>query len=172
MGPRELRDKYERMYALREANARAKTDPRSPEPDTRAELARLAEEFPGALREIDQLPLGTIRERIVALSALEKLPGTPAPWMIAQVAFHRHARGALAAKRWLAGRKDVTPAMHADFARAHAGHDAALFASDLRSVARPPRGRIVDLVFEHVARALDVTPTEARALVLGAAAKR
>lgn len=172
---RGLRDKYERMLSLRTAHERARVDPRFVEPDPRPEMARLAEEFPGSLREIDALPLTVIAARIEALRAVEPRPREAEPWMLAQVAFHRYARGALATKRWLAGRKAITPALRSAFARATArlprGADARLFAEELEAIACPPRGRLMDVVHARVARALDVTPAEARALVFGTRAR-
>lgn len=168
---RGLRDKYERMLALRTAHARARVDPFFVEPDPRPEMARLAEEYPGSLREIDTLGLDVIAARIAALRTAEARPREAQPWMIAQVAFHRYARGALAAKRWLAGRRAITPALRSAFTRATArlprGADAGLFAEELETIAQPPRGRLMDVVHARVARALDVTPAQARALVFG-----
>ncbi|MDF2696373.1 MAG: hypothetical protein K0S65_4756 [Labilithrix sp.] len=136
-------------------------------------MARLADEYPGSLREIDTLPLDVIRARVHALDAAARRPSTAEPWMVAQAVFHRHARGALAAKRWLAGRKVITPALRAAFVRSlrtlARGPEAKLFANELEAVASPPGGRLMDLVHAHVARTLDVTVAEARALVFGRA---
>src|SRR5215213_4368889 len=101
-----LRSKYEAMKTLRELHARAKRDPSFVEPDPKAKLAALADAFPGALREIDELPLELIETRIRAIARAEIDASAIAEWMIVQASFHRFARGALAAKRWLAGRKD------------------------------------------------------------------
>ena len=169
---RALRDKYERMLSLREAHARARSDASFEEPDPRPEMARLAAEYPGSLREIDTLSIELIAARIEALETAEREPLRIESWMIAQVTFHRHARGVLVAKRWLAGRKAITPAVIAAFTDALAtmprGDDAELFLDELDAVASPPRGRLMDLVHVRVARALDVTEAEARALVFGA----
>lgn len=154
------------MFELRAAHDRACRDPAFPEPDPRPELSRLAERFPGALREIDRLPLEVIASRIGALAAVEAAPERAEPWMVAQIVFHRHARGALAAKRWLAGRRAVTPDLASAFAAAMADDDALLFAEALEAVAAPPRGRLMDVVYARVAHVLDVSVAEARALVL------
>lgn len=159
------------MLVLRLAHARARSAPSFVEPDPRAEMADLADDFPGALREIDELPLEVIVARIERLSTADAEPSNAEPWMIAQVAFHRLARGALVAKRWLGRRKDVTPEDEEAFARALPSlrhrSDAELFSGDLARIGRPPRGRLMDLVHARLAAVLAVTETEARALVFG-----
>lgn len=86
---RRLAQKYAELLALRDAHARGE-DP----PDVKARLRALAARFPGALRELDQLP----RQAIVArLAALEAAPteGPLATWMIATDRVHRWLRVAL-----------------------------------------------------------------------------
>ena len=166
---RALRDKYERMLHLRELHSRARTEPGFVEPDPRPAMADLARTYPGALREIDELPLALIRARIGELAAAELDVAMALPWMDAQSRFHALARGALAVKRWLEGRR-VTAALEHDFALVlptlpNAG-DAHLWAGDLGAIATPPRGRLMDLVFARLARDLGVDVTSARAAVL------
>lgn len=157
------------MLHLRELHARAHADAGFVEPDPRAAMAELARRFPGALREIDELPIDVIRGRIAALAAAEADRAQLLPWMTAHAAFHRLARGALAAKRWLAGRA-LTPALEAAFAEALPAltdaDDARAWADDLRAIADPPRGRVMDLVYDRLARELGVEITAARAAVL------
>src|SRR5688572_17564639 len=146
-----LRAKYEAMKKLRDLHARAKSDPTFIEPDPKPRLAALADEFPGALREIDELPLDTITERIDALAKAERNADDESlrlPWMVVQATFHRFARGALAAKRWLAGKRDPNEADRVAFVRAldaneiaHAD-DARAWVDALATVARPPDGRL------------------------------
>jgi hypothetical protein len=166
---RALRDKYERMLRLRQLHARAAKEPDFVEPDPRPAMAELARLYPGALREIDELPLDVIHARIDELVRAEGDRSLVAPWMTAQTSFHRLARGALAVKRWLAGRP-VTPEVHRAFARAldgMSGSDAArLWANDLAAIARPPRGRVMDLVYARLAGELGVDVSAARAAVL------
>jgi hypothetical protein len=156
-----LRCKYEAMKALRDLHARAKEDPSFHEPDPKVQLAALADAFPGALREIDELPIETIAERIAALAAAENDEVAIAPWMIVQTTFHRLARGALATKRWLNGRKDPTEEDRASFVcaldRGEVGHasDARYWIDALATIARPPDGRLMRVVWEHVALELD-----------------
>ena len=68
---RALRDKYEQMLCLRQLHARAKQDPEFVEPDPRSAMAALARDYPGALREIDELPIEDIERRIAELAAAE-----------------------------------------------------------------------------------------------------
>lgn len=168
---RALREKYEAMLALRVAHERARTDPRYVEPDPREAMMALAARFPGALREIDELPLATIRARIDELLEVEREGARAASWMIAQARFHRLARGALATKRWLAKRKSATAALEAAFARAIAegavADDALLWAGALEAIARPPRGRVTDVVFARLARDLAMDEVVVRDLVFG-----
>lgn len=150
-------------------HVRAHVDASYIEPDPRAEMARLAEEFPGSLREIDVLALDAITTRIVALTRAERSASHVEAWMHAQAVFHRLMRGALVTKRWLSRRKSITEATRAEFAEAlptlARGEDAALFLDDLDRVANPPRGRLLVVVHAKLAEALGVTESEARDLV-------
>lgn len=166
---RALRDKYEQMLCLRQLHARAKDEPDFVEPDPRPAMAALARRYPGALREVDELPLDVIEARIAELDAAQRDPSRIASWMKAQAGFHRLARGALAVKRWLAGR---TPTPEIDEAFANAlltmpeREDAMSWADDLAAVAKPPRGRVMDLVYARLAHELGVDVTAAREAVL------
>jgi hypothetical protein len=156
-----LREKYEEMLRLRLERSGA---------DPRRAMAALASRFPGALREIDELPLETIASRLSELRATEG--GAPAsPWMEALHLFHSLTRGALCAKRWLAGRKDVGDEVRAAFEREATalcwGDDARAWGNDLSRLASPPRGRVTELVYERMSAQLGVTPDEARTLVFG-----
>lgn len=114
-------------------------------------LKRLAAEFPGALRELDCLPLDVIDRRRDAVSRAEQ--GAPLePWIEWMIAYHRLMRLALAAKRRLAS------------ARSPGFEQATRIALELRlecaepcepafveRVASPPSGRLNRLVFEELA---------------------
>ena len=162
-----LRDKYERMLRLRLLHVRVHQEPDFQEPDPRRAKAELAREFPGALRELDELGLDVIRERIAALALAEDDEARDAPWMHAQVGFHRLARGALAVKRWLGGRP-LTPAIEDAFARAlpKLSAEIAPWSTSLAAIAKPPRGRVLDLVYMRLAVELGVDPDAARAAVM------
>ncbi len=159
----DLRAKYEEMLRLRLLHASGD------EPDPRRAMAALAGRFPGALREIDELPLDEIRGRIEALRAAEGDRSRVVPWMRATSRFHALTRGALCAKRWLGGRKTADVAAFArDLETLCYADDARVWAGDLAKIAAPPRGRITDLVFARIALELDVPEEDARTLVFGA----
>lgn len=159
-----LRAKYAEIRSLRDGAA-AGDDP----PSDR--LARLAAEFPGALRELDDCALEHVRAREAELDRAAAAGGTAAPWMIATALFHRTMRGALAAKRWLGGRRSVDEEIRAAFRAAAATlafpEDAATWAADLEQIARPPRGRLSVAAFARVAATMGVSEREARHLVFG-----
>ena len=138
--------------------------------DPRRAMAALASRFPGALREIDELPLDTIAARISELRACEE--GSPATrWMEATHLFHALTRGALCAKKWLAGRKEIDDAVSAAFDREVAllcwEDDARGWRNDLTRLAAPPRGRVTELVYERMGVLLGIPAGEARCLVFG-----
>jgi hypothetical protein len=161
----ELEGKYAEMLRMR------LHDQAHPGGDPRREMVALAARFPGALRELDEAPLERIRERLEALSRCIATGDPPEPWMCATALFHRLTRGALAAKRWLGGRKRVDERVIAEFQRALGGstddREARAWAMDLARVASPPGGKLSALVFERVAAGLNVPTREARALVVG-----
>jgi len=163
----ELRAKYAQMLAMRVAHASGDED----EDEARARMAEVAARFPGALREIDDLELAEIRRRIQALADVVEARREAEPWMEAVALFHAMARGALCAKRWLAGRKrvdaEVQQAFERDVGTLVFPEDARAWRSDLARVASPPRGRVTDVVFARLARELGVSERAARRLVFG-----
>jgi hypothetical protein len=165
-----LKSKYEEMLRMR------LFDLAHPGGDPRREMAALAARFPGALRELDETSLEQIRARIDALSQCLATGSPPDAWMCASALFHRLTRGALAAKRWLAGRRSVDEGVIAEFLESIEGSvdevEAGAWAQNLAAVASPPRGRLSELVFEHVAQGMNLPLSEARALVTGPPRKR
>jgi hypothetical protein len=91
--------------------------------------------------------------------------------MSATVLFHSLTRGALCAKRWLAGRKQIDDGTRAAFDReAEAlcyAEEARAWSADLHRIASPPQGRVTELVYERIAAALAIPAREARILVFG-----
>jgi len=149
-----LRSKYEEMRALRLMNAaRVAHDPKP-------RMAALAEKFPGALREIDELPLDEIESRIDALARAEREPASAARWMHAMDRFHALARGALAVKKSLARNETIAWT-----------DDARTWQEDVARIARPPRGRLMDLVYERLARELATTPRAAKRMIFTSSRK-
>ena len=158
-----LREKYEEMLRLRR-----ETDGSDP----RRRMADLASRFPGALREIDDLPLASIEARVHALGVAEE-GGEAAAWMEAIHLFHTLTRGALCAKKWLSrpqGDRHRCPGrFRARPIGALLGEDAGAWSNDLAQLADPPRGRVPDLGYDKMSALLDLPPDEERALVFGAA---
>jgi hypothetical protein len=160
----DLRSKYRQMLEMRLHQ----------EPDSfvaRQAMIRLSTRFPGSLRELDELPLPVITRRIAALDEVLRGDAPVDSWMSAMTEFHALARGALCAKRWLAGRRTADDALESAYAAAveemEFPADARAWAGALAVVARPPRGRLSHAVFERLSRSLHVTDAEARALVFG-----
>ena len=137
----------------------------------RARMSRLASRFPGALRELDDLEIGEIHRRIERLDAV--LAGTEHAelWMEATILFHRLARGALWAKRWLKGQRSVSAGLEASYAveaqMLDFADDALAWRSDLAAIARPPQGRLMGLVYARIGLAFGLTETQARRVVFG-----
>jgi hypothetical protein len=163
----DLHAKYAEMRELRRLDASGATT------DPRPRMVALAARFPGALREIDVLPAEEIERRLAALAAATEDAAQVAPWMRAMVRFHALLAGALAAKRWLAGRKDVDAATRAAFAERFRGSAATLAWEDaLGALARPPGGRLLGLVLERVAEETRSSPEAVRDAIFGAPRER
>lgn len=143
-------------------------------------MAALARRFPGALRELDSLPLAILEARRASLVAAQNDPSRIEEWMRASSAFHRLARGALTVKRWLSARTEGRPAptvnaphscatlretLEAALGRLEHGEDARHWLDALGAVARPPRGRLLDLVYARLAEELGISVAAARALL-------
>ena len=141
----------------------------SPTTDPRRDMAELAARFPGALREIDELALDEFNRKLDALGAATADEARVEPWMEATARFHELTRGALAVKRWLAGKKNVDGAVRAEFeAIAHDlphAPDAIVWRHDLAAIANPPRGKVTDLVFARIAGELGMSMEDVRQLV-------
>jgi hypothetical protein len=99
-----------------------------------AALRRLADEFPGALRELDLLRLAEIERRVRVLQREETSGGQADDdddWIAWIAAYHGVMREALAIKRALRGGEPVAAGVDRAFAEA---------------VGRPPGGRLSVLV--------------------------
>ena len=158
-----LRYKYTEMLRMRRVS--------EPQAEARPRMAELATHFPGALRELDDLELGEIERRVAALDVALSNSARTERWMHAIALFHACARGALSAKRWLAGRKAVDGDLAEAFASAVGElpfpEDARAWTAHLAGIASPPGGRVTSLVFARVARELGTSEREARDLVFG-----
>jgi hypothetical protein len=141
----------------------------SPTTDPRQSMADLAARFPGALREIDELPLDAIDRKLKDLARAIDGDAQIAPWMKATARFHELTRGVLAVKRWLAGKKQIDAAIRAELEKVARdlpyAADVAVWIGDLEAIANPPRGRVTDLVFARIASELAIDESAARRLV-------
>lgn len=162
----DLRLKYDEILLLRLEHAEHGSDAPPPQP----RLQALATRFPGALREIDRLPLSELRHRIARLAAVGA--GQPAErWMVAVALFHQLARGALCAKRWMNGEKRTglaaRIAFEAELDRLAFPREAGAWIDHLDAIAAPPGGRLTELVYARVASSLEASLAEAKELVFG-----
>lgn len=166
----DLRAKYAEMLAMRLDDEEELDD----ESRVRVRMRGLAHQFPGALREIDDLPLDEIRRRIAALDAVLGGRREVEPWMEAVARFHALLRGALVAKRWLGRRKHVDHALRQRFLHELEAlpfpEDSRGWTPHLAAIASPPRGRLLDAVFARLAGDMGLAEGLARELVLGATA--
>jgi hypothetical protein len=166
----ELHEKYVEILEMRllEAVSKPSMEHRA---SVRARMATLAARFPGSLRELDDLEIPEIRRRIRALDAVVAGTGAVEPWMEAIALFHKLARGALWAKRWLRGRKAVSASLEAAYAAdalaVDLAREALAWSTELAAVARPPAGRVLRLVFARMGGALNLTEAQARRVVFG-----
>jgi len=161
----ELLQKYEVMLRLR------RDDTAGLAGDPRPAMLELARRFPGSLRQLDELPFEVLEERSLALATATADPSRALPWMQACAIFHRLMRGALAAKRWLRGRKEVDEGMADAFRHAlpEMGEDAGAWVELLPTLARPPGRRVSDLVLSRTAATMGIAAEEAKRLIFGPA---
>jgi hypothetical protein len=159
---RGLRDKYREMKALRVEHARG--EPADPRPRLRA----LAQRFPGALRELDELPMELIEARLRALD--EALAAGPPfssrPWIALQAGYHALMRAALRVKRLSRGRRGAAleAVLQELSGAAHAGalDEPPLDRAAVALILDPPGGRLGPWVLSEVARREGVDPETVR----------
>ncbi len=145
-----------RKYALL-AELRRRHDSEPP-----PELRPLAREFPGALRELDGLPLDEI-ERRMALVTLA-LAGGPTEALLEWVnRYHALMRAALSIKRQLSGeRRPSSERAERVAEQASAEHGVRCDAVLVFEVADPPGGRLNEVVFARLARLFGVQAVRLR----------
>ncbi len=137
--------KYRRLGELRRARARGEPIPE------RAVFRALAGEFPGALSELDNLPLEVIDGRRAALERAAEGEAA-APWMGWMIDYHALMRAALYLKIRLARLADL-PGDQAEAlaARASAHARVPVGAAFVAAVRSPPAGRITRVVHAEIA---------------------
>jgi hypothetical protein len=140
-----LLHKYETLGELRRARARGEPIPE------KAVFKALAAEMPGALYELDRLPLEDIDARRDALA--EALRGGPiAPWMTAMAAYHALYRAALFVKARTRKRRAPGAEEAAALARSASRHASIdVGPAFVHAVACPEGGRIGPVVLAEVA---------------------
>ncbi len=152
-GPREiaaLSEKYRLLVELRRARERGEPLP------PRAVLRDLAWRFPGALRELDRMPMATIERRIAELADASR-GGATREWMAAHASYHELLRFALAHKLARAFEREAP-----DIAA-----PAAADREFLEALRAAPGGRMVPLVRSTIARVLAREVADVVALLEG-----
>lgn len=156
-----LRDKYTEMLRMRRAHAEGS------EEDPKEDMRALARRFPGALREIDELPLGEIEARVESLSRVVD-EGADAPeWARYFVDYHGWMRAALRIKRLCRGCDGLQAAVarvRADYLPEPDEPPPALACDPtiVGAILRPSGGRLNPWIFARVAEAHGVTPDHVR----------
>lgn len=152
-----LARKYRALADLRAARARGEPIP------GREVFRALAAEFPGALNELDNLPLEEIERRLSALS--RALDGGPEErWMAWMHRYHALMRAALYVKPRVARRAELAAHEAAALAeRTSARAQAPVDAAFVAAVRAPPDGRLSRLVLERLAAEFGASPVEIRA---------
>lgn len=167
---RPLLAKYTEMQRLRRGDQDGSIT--APEASMRA----LAREFPGALREIDEMPLAEIDRRVAHLAGLLDQERAEEGWEAVSHRFHALLRGALCGKHWLAGRKPQEGELREDFTRAASAFcyadDALAWQEQLVALASPPRGRLTTLVLERIAEESGIDRLTLDALIFPHARRR
>lgn len=164
-----LREKYREIKRLRTVDAEHVASGQAHDP--KPQMAALARRFPGALRELDELPLERIDERLAELDAA-LVAGRVPEWAALQIAYHGTYRFALRIKR-RAARKGALDdeALERAIARLLASPHGELASDEpdepraseldgelLRAILRPAGGRLQPWVLAQVARTLQVSP--------------
>jgi hypothetical protein len=160
-----LERKYRTLMEIHRALA-AWDDARAAELDQ-----QLAEEFPGALRELQTLPLEVLEARAVALAAAGE-GGPEAPWMRWMGDYHALLRAALRIKRRVRRRAALDDAAAdalanevASTARTAGLGSGMVDRAFVRAVEQPPGGRLNQVVFERLS-AVHGVPAETIASAL------
>ncbi|MCA9627266.1 MAG: hypothetical protein KC766_06355 [Myxococcales bacterium] len=146
-----LRHKYERLGELRAAVGQHSAE------QVRTPLRELAKEFPGSLREIDVLSSERIQERVTALESGSE----PPEWAEVIHGYHVLMRVSLWLKTQLSSREDA-PRLAEEVE-----HRFQVICAPewIGRVAKPPRGRLNDLVFEALTAQFGRSAADLRALI-------
>lgn len=119
----------------------------------RAELAALAAAFPGALRELDCLPMEELEQRRSMLRAVLEGAAQVERWMLLQIAYHGCMRAVLRIRRLQLEQERSEQAQVIDFEPLPDEPAIESFdAQDLAAIRKPPGGRLNPWVLARVAR--------------------
>jgi hypothetical protein len=151
-----LAEKYETLGALRRAQTNGDPIP------ARAYFKALAARFPGALQELDTLPLDVIDARARDLRRAAETNHVE-PWMSWLFGFHALMRAALRIR--IRSLEDREPPQDRALELAREASEHAGVSVDeefVRSVLRPPRGRIAAAVYEALSSVFGEDPSVIR----------
>lgn len=137
----DLASKYETLSELRRARTRGEPIP------ARSTFKSLADRFPGALQELDVLPLELIEARAEALRA-SAASGSIEPWMAWMIAYHALLRAALRVRLRSLKQREITDERAEELA-ADASRHAGIGVDEgfVRATLRPPAGRLANVVY-------------------------
>lgn len=143
------------------------------EHEPRDAMRGLAGEFPGALREIDELPVLMIARRIDQLTRVIDQRQPPEPWMLWMVDYHGYLRAALRIKRMGLPLDDLDVALarlQRDYVPASDEPPVEIFLTRpaLLAVLKPLDGRLNRWAFERVAERHAVSVDEVDAALFPA----
>lgn len=150
-----LQNKYRTLHALR-VHATPRTVPR-------ATFAVLSTAFPGALRELDRVPMSVLEARLSAIAAVLAGQTKVERWMVLQCAYHGFMRAVLRIRRGLLP-FDSNALLDPDACLQALGYVPAsdepaltqFDAAALASIRKPPGGRLNPWVMAWVAREFGV----------------
>lgn len=126
----------------------------------RAELVALAAAFPGALRELDCLPMEELERRRSMLRAVVEGRAQVERWMLLQIAYHGCMRAALRIRRLQLEQERSGGAQPIMYERQPDEPALESFdAQDLAAIRKPPGGRLNPWVLARVARDQAATVT-------------
>jgi hypothetical protein len=154
-----LAHKYARLLALRRARAAGEAIPE------RGVFRDLAREFPGALYELDTLPIDALEARAAETEAAAN-GGEPARWMIWMSGYHALFRAALFVKARTRSKAELGDARATDLAAEasrHAGR--AVDAAFARAAASPPGGRLQAVVLATLAAEAGEAPSVVKKVI-------
>jgi hypothetical protein len=157
-----LRDKYREIKRLRDEHASGSSD------DPKARMKALALRFPGALRELDELPMDLVELRLATLEAVVT-GALPAPqWVMLQIGYHALMRLALRIKRM--ARDDCDDRVGAILVQLAAERRdirgepllRGLDRAEIEAILKPEGGRLNPWVYRRVAALHGVEPENVR----------